>query len=309
MAETAPHVPQTSFVILERTLGPGVAKYQNAIGRFVRWRSNLNAQLSSFDEAMNAVESPEEAAAVKAARDEAYDALVSQNPPPPNPNLEPGVTDEDKRLYHTLEKMILERGRADLENMIRIAQKIEAVETKAIDDYLATIEDEIAKKEARDRKAAREQRRAKARGRYTAFAGQVVSTVLSVIPTGVTQVIGAALSIATEVGKAVWDVDVARKYAHALRNNANWLVYEQPKLLDALDKSDWNVNYSVALVDIGEATRESITLRNAITDEKLATGIWDEAELAASKRRKTPALIRTAAFIGAGLLAVRWIFK
>lgn len=301
---TAPLVPQTAFVVLARTLGPGVARYQAAIQRKVEWERRLNGLLDGYGRRLEEAATGAEAAAVKEERDLALDRLAASTPPPPDPNLEPGVTDEDKRLYHQLVTMLIDRGSADLENMVKAVNAFNAFEADASARYIDTMENEVKRKEAADRREWKRQHRKNRISNYAAFGGRAVSTVLSAIPTGVTQVIGGILSVVVEVGKAAYDIDVKKKYAAALRDNANWLLYEQPEMAIAMDRAIWNEDYGTVLLELADVSRESLALRKAITSEKLKTGIWDEKALAASRRR-VPMLVKGAALIGGGLLAMR----
>jgi hypothetical protein len=315
MAETAPLVVQTAFTILEETLGPGVARYREGMERYVQWRKSLNDLLKNYDDRIAEVtgNTDEEIAAkveaIKKERDVAYEHLVGKNPPPPNPNDDPTITDADRRTYHLLINKLLERAKTDMANIEVISKKMMDREQANYDSYIQTIDNEVARKEAADRHAAHDQRRRNHRAKNWATAGRVVGTVLSAIPLVVTQVIGAVVSAGTEVAKAVYDVDTARRYAHALRNNCNWLLYEQPRVIDELERAESNLNYATALVSIAEPLRDSILMRQAITDEKLRLGIWDELALAEAKKPKTMVVLKWAAIAIVGLVLVRRIFK
>lgn len=307
MAETAPLVISPMHV-LEEALGANVARYRDGFKARAEWRARLNAMLSTYDDAIvNLTGDPAEVERktkeIVAAREAAYQKLVEQNPPPPNPNDDPSISAKDRELYTLLEQTILSRALADLPEMEAVLKKFQAFSEGLIDGYLGKIRDEIEKREKADARAERKNRRTMHRSKVAGVIGQTVGGILSAIPLVVTQIIGAVISVGTAVATAAVEIDAARRLAYTLRDNANWLVYEQPLLIEEIEQEEWNLDYVEALLPLTTSMRQSVGLRQQINSEKLKAGIYDENVLASS--RKGASLAWKAVFY-AGLAYAAW---
>lgn len=281
---TAPLVVQKPFDILEQQLGPAAERYRAAFQAYQDYNDRIDELLVPYDERMNALEGTEEeieaaAALIVKERDQARQRLLAANAPPPFPDDVAGIDYESKRMYHLLIEQILSRAEKDMANMKVIIEKMVTYETEKAQEYVEKIESEIKKKEARDARAERHRRRREHRSRNWGAFGQTVGGTLSAIPTGVTQVIGAVISIGTAAAQVAYNMDSARKFAHELRNNANWLIYEQPALLTDLESAEWNLDYMSALDSIVAPIQDATGMRLQITKMKLDKGIYDEREL------------------------------
>lgn len=307
MAETAPLVISPMHV-LEGTLGTNVARYRDGFKARMEWRLRLNAMLSSYDDAIvgltgEPAEVERKTKEIVAAREAAYQKLLAANPPPENPNNDPSITEKDKELYTVLEQTVLSRALSDIPEMESVLKKFQGFSEGLLDGYMATIQNEIEKKEKADARAERKHRRTMHRSKVAGVIGQTVGGILSAIPLVVTQIIGAVISVGTAVATAAVEIDAARRLAYTLRDNANWLVYEQPLLIEEIEQEEWNLDYVEALLPLTVSIRQSVGLRQQINSEKLKAGIYDEEVLASS--RKGASLAWKAVFY-AGLAYAAW---
>jgi len=310
---TASLIVQSPFRVVETTLGPGAAKYRDGFKLRMEHRQRINESLSLFDDAVNALEgTPAEIEAktkqILSDREAAYQATLAKNPPPPNPNDDPSITDEDKRLYTLLEQTILAQAETDLLHMKSAMASFQSLSEGLLDGYIAQIDLEVKKKEKADARVERKNRRVTHRAKVAGTIGQMVGGILQAIPLAVTQVVGAAISIGSAIAQTAVEIDSARRLAYALRDNANWLVYQEPLLLDEIDQEEWNLDYLAALAPLSDSLRDGAKLRMQINDEKLKAGIYDEEALAAS-RKGVKAVWKVVFYAGLAYAAWRIVFK
>lgn len=306
MTDRLPGIVQRPFDLVGETLGPGAALYRDGLERFKHYHGWIESRLAPWQQRVDALQgTPEDirrkAAVLYADMERERERLYRENPPPPAPFEDPRITQEDRRLYHLLETRVLEKGRKTLPDVLRLAETLEAWAS----DIAAKTEEEItseqAKKEARDRRAERRQRKRKYRSKIAGYVVNITSTVLSSIPNWITQVAGAVIAIGGSVGQAVYDLDTARRYAHAIRNNANWLVYEYPHAATRLDNAIQSADFAVGVQDLAASLQEGVALRLALNKIKEEKKEYDERKLL---DHRMDGWQRIAVYAGIGLAAL-----
>jgi hypothetical protein len=312
MPQIAPGIIQTRFDFVGEILGPGAALYRDGLARWKHYHSQIDARLAPWQNRINAITGTEDeiktqAIAIYTEMEQERERLYKAIPVPANPHDDPRISNDDRLLYHSLENMVLGKAVKDLPNIAKLSVTLQDWSDQLAIEAEDEIADEIRKKEERDRIAARRQRRRDHRAKNWSYVVTGVSTVLSVIPTYVTQIIGAVVAVAGSVGKAVYDADTARRYTNAIRNNANWLIYQYPSTETKLDQSLWNLDYLTGVEDLAIALEDGARIRMDINDTKIDLGIYDEQAIL--NYRMKLKWMKTLTYVGIGMAALVVLWK
>ena len=311
MPSIAPGIIQTRFDFVGEILGPGAALYRDGLARWKYYHSRIDARLAPWQARVDALTGSEadikaQSATIYAEMEQERARLYEITPLPANPHDDGRITNEDRFLYHSLENMVLGKAINDLGNIAKLSVTMQDWSDQLAIEAEDEIADEIQKQKERDRIAERRQKRRNHRAKNWGYLVTGVSTVLSVIPTYVTQIIGAVVAVAGSVGQAVYDADTARRYANTIRNNANWLIYQYPSTETKLDQSLWNLDYLTGVEDLALALEDGARIRMDINETKIELGIYDEKAILNYRMKKKWMKVLTYAGIGMAALVVLW---